>query len=174
MQTNPDDIQITERDLGGTHVAHTQAYDLQGYTGDPTYALFGAWQTEHEQGFVATTNGPNGPKTHISREERNDRNIAAELKDRVEQVIEQSQTPQQTTSNETPTPHPDPEPQPTQPAQLEPANPTTQTQNTNQDQDRDRDRGYIDQIIQEQRDRQQNWEQGISPDQDNDRSYGIE
>jgi conjugative relaxase-like TrwC/TraI family protein len=33
---------------------------------------------------------------------------------------------------------------------------------------------YIEQAIQDARDRQQNWEQGISPDQDNDRGYGIE
>jgi conjugative relaxase-like TrwC/TraI family protein len=194
---NPEDVQITERDLGDTHVAYSQVYDLQGYTGEQTYVLFGAWQTDKEQGFVAATGGPNGPETHSSSEQRSDRDIAAELKDRIEQVIERSQTqepptPHETsTTNETGTPdtEADREPQPDHPPQLEPGEPhIDQAQNaaceTNPEQAEnaardvapeqvDRD-PYIEQAIQDARDRQQAWEQGINPDRDNDRGFGIE
>jgi len=44
---------------------------------------------------------------------------------------------------------------------------------TGQARDADRD-PYIEQAIQDARDRQQAWEQGIDPDRDNDRGFGIE
>ena len=157
-QANPGDIQITERDIGDIHVAHTQVYDLQEYTGEQTYALFGAWQTEHEQGFIAATHGPNGPETHSHSEARSDRDLAAELKDRVEQVIERSYGQGASPAQEPSEQAADRELQHDRPAQLEPA---------------ERD-PYIEQAIQDARDRQHAWENGIDPDHDNDRGFGIE
>jgi AAA domain len=68
---SPADVQITVVDAGDVQLAYTQQpYDLQSYTGEPTYALFGGWQTETEQGFVAVTQGPHGTDVQISREDR--------------------------------------------------------------------------------------------------------
>jgi conjugative relaxase-like TrwC/TraI family protein len=72
------------------------------------------------------------------------------------------------------------EPQHDQPAQHEPrdqsidqAKDATRDANTEQAEHADRD-PYIEQAIQDAQDRQQAWEQGIDPDRDNDRGYGIE
>jgi AAA domain/TrwC relaxase len=203
-------VRITEREFGDIKIAHTQAYDLHSYTGKQTYVLFGAWQTDTEQGFVIAADGANGPENHTHSEERREQNIAAELKDRVSQAIEQihareattretnthqksreTNTPQKAITNETSTPAPQPaqlEPGKTpheQPAQLEPVEHDTDTaRNQENDTSRDHDRQpdhepvgrdpYIEQAIQDARDRQQAWENGIDPDHDNDRGFGIE
>jgi hypothetical protein len=74
----------------------------------------------------------------------------------------------------------DREPQHSQPAQREPgeqnidkAHDATHDPSTEQAEHADRD-PYIEQAIQDAQDRQQAWEQGIDPDRDNDRSFGIE
>jgi conjugative relaxase-like TrwC/TraI family protein len=105
-QASPSDIQLHTIDLGHIQLAYTQQpYDLQSYTGEPTYTLFGGWQTEQELGFVAVThNQEEGTNVHITTEDRGDRDIETELTNRIEQVIERSQTqetePQQATAEQ--------------------------------------------------------------------------
>jgi hypothetical protein len=62
----------------------------------------------------------------------------------------------------------DREPQHDQPAQLERGD-----HRIDGAKDADRD-PYIEQAIQDAQDRQQAWDQGINPDRDNDRGFGIE
>jgi conjugative relaxase-like TrwC/TraI family protein len=157
-EATPADIKLSTLDLGNIKLAYSQLYDLKGHTGEPTYALFGGWQTSREQGFVAVTQSQGRTDIHTTSEDRGERDIQAELTDRIGQVIEQARAPA------------DRERQPDQPAQLEPAG--GDTANT-QTKDPGRD-PYIEQVLQEARDRQQAWEQGIDPDRDNDRGYGIE
>jgi hypothetical protein len=166
-EADPKNVQVNVIDHGETQLAYSNAYDLTSYTGEPTYALFGGWQTEQTLGYVAVTqNGDGRTEVHISTEDRGDRDIQTELRDRIGQAIERSQTQQANTAHQTDptdranTPEPDHEPE--QPAELQPGEPTI-----------DRE---IEQIIQDQQDRQQDWEQGIEPDndRDNDLGYGIE
>jgi hypothetical protein len=95
-------------------------------TGEQTYVLFGGWQTEREQGFVAVTQTPRGTDTQISREPRGDRPIETELTERVEQGIEQAHTNKQAPTQQTSTPQTTREPgreqdhEREQPAELDP------------------------------------------------------
>ncbi len=169
-EATPTDIKLSTLDLGNIKLAYSQAYDLKGHTGEPTYALFGGWQTDREQGFVAVTQSQDRTDIRTTSEDRSERDIQAELTDRIAQVIERSQARAPATTLEANTTETDLERQPDPPAQLEPAGSDTansQAQNTGRD-------PYIEQVIQEARDRQQAWEQGIEPDRDNDRGYGIE
>jgi conjugative relaxase-like TrwC/TraI family protein len=164
----PSDIHLNVLDLGEIKLAYTQnPYNLQdNNTAEPTYALFGGWQTDHELGYIAVTQSQGNTNIHATTEDRDgERDIETELINRIEAVIERSHTQATSaTPQEANTPEPDRENhehQHDQPTQIEPS-----------------DRSYIDQIIQEQQDRQQAWEQGIDQDHDNDndndRGFGIE
>lgn len=171
-ETNPNEVQITVVDQGDTQLAYSNVYDLKSHTGEPTYALFGGWQTDKTLGYVAAVQHQGHTQTYISTEDRGDRDIEAELRDRIGQVIERSQTqqanpsPQADPTDRTNTPEPDQESErhAEPPVELQPGEPAIEPE--------------IQQIIQEQQDRQQDWERGISPDQDhnrdNDLGFGIE
>jgi hypothetical protein len=153
-------------DRGETQLAYSNLYNLQSHTGEPTYALFGGWQTEKTLGYVAAVQNQGHTETYISTEDRGDRNIQTELVDRIGQVIERSQTQQATPTDRTNTPEPDHQAE--QPHELQPGEPTIdQATDTGRD-------PYIDQAIQEAQDRQQEMERGIEQDRDNDRGFGIE
>jgi conjugative relaxase-like TrwC/TraI family protein len=174
-EADPKNVQVNVVDHGEAQLAYSNAYDLTSHAGEPTYALFGGWQTDKTLGYVAVAqNGEGRTEVQISTEERGDRDIQTELRDRIGQVIQRSQAQQANTAHQTNptdranTPEPDHEPehQPDQPAELQPGEHTIDPE--------------IQQIIQEQQDRQQDWEQGIEPDNDrdhdndNDLGYGIE
>jgi hypothetical protein len=89
-QATPDQVQVNVQDSQDIRLAYSQVYDLQSYTGEPTVALFGGWQTDREQGFVAVTRTPEGTEVRMSTEDRGERDIEAELTDRVGEVIERS------------------------------------------------------------------------------------
>ncbi|HWY18921.1 MAG TPA: MobF family relaxase [Solirubrobacteraceae bacterium] len=166
------EVQIAVVDQGDTQLAYSNVYDLQGHTGEPTYALFGGWQTDKTLGYVAAVQHQGHTQTYITTEDRGDRDIETELRDRIGQVIERSQTqhanpsPNADPTDRTNTPEPDQESerQAEPSAELQSAEPAIEPE--------------IQQIIQEQQDRQQDWERSIEPDQDNDRDndlgFGIE
>jgi conjugative relaxase-like TrwC/TraI family protein len=158
-QATPAQVRVNVQDAGDIRLAYSQVYDLQGYTGEPTVALFGGWQTDSEQGFATVTRTPEGTEVRISTEDRGERDIEAELTDRVGEVIEHSHFQAADT----------PEPTQDRVAQVELGEQDT----VNQAQHADRD-PYIDQAIQEQQDQQQAWEHDIDTDRDNDRGFGIE
>jgi conjugative relaxase-like TrwC/TraI family protein len=166
-EATPADIKLSTLDLGNIKLAYSRVYDLKGHTGEPTYALFGGWQTDREQGLVAVTQSQDRTDIHTTTEDRGERDIEAELTDRIAQVIEQARAPATTQANTTET---DRERQPNQPAQLEPTGSDTANSQTK---DAGRD-PYIERVIQEAQDRQQVWEQGMEQDRDNDRGFGIE
>ncbi len=184
---NPADIRLDTRDLGSIQLAYSNGlYDLQAHTGEPTYVLFGGWQTDQQLGYVAAVQTGGQTNVHISTEDRNGKDIHTELKDRIEQIIEHSQTNEPTnTSN---TGH---ENQPAL-ADLQPGEPTLDQQpaielleqDLNQptiepaEQDpqlepADRD-SHIAQATQQDTDREQTPEQDIDQDRDNDLGLGIE
>ena len=196
---NPQDIHLDTRDLGDIQLAYSgQLYDLQAHTGEPTYVLFGGWQTEEQLGFVTAVHSHGDTNVSMSTEDRNGRDIHAELTDRIGQVIERSQSQEASaTTREASTPEPDRERQPGQPAQAElgdrtpdqqPAiEPLRQDPNNEQaiepserDPQLQPERGpverdpYIEQAIQAAQERQQAWEQGIEQERENDRGFGIE
>jgi conjugative relaxase-like TrwC/TraI family protein len=164
---NPNEVQITVVDQGDTQLAYSNVYDLKSHTGEPTYALFGGWQTDKTLGYVAAVQHQDHTQTYITTEDRHDRNIETELGDRIGQVIERSQAqqanpaPQADPTDRTNTPEPDQgsERHAEQPAELQPGEPAIDPE--------------FQQIIQDQQDRQQDWEQGIEPGHDNDLGYGI-
>ncbi len=179
QKTTPDEVQITARDFGDIKLAHSQVYYLSAYTGEATYTLFGAWQTEHEQGFVTATQSPDGTDVQISREDRGERDIQTELTDRVGQVIEQSQSQEATgTTHHANTAKADRERQPDQPAQLEydPAQlePTDHAPDPQPEREPVERDPYIEHAIQAAQERQQAWDHGIEPDRENDHGFGIE
>jgi hypothetical protein len=104
--------------------------------------------------------------------ERGDREIESELRCLIGQAIERSQTQQASPGHQaspgeranTPEPDQEHEHHADQPAGLQPGETAIDPE--------------IQQIIQEQQDRQQDWERGIEPHQDNGRDndlgYGIE
>jgi conjugative relaxase-like TrwC/TraI family protein len=172
-EADPNAVRVSVVDHGDTQLAYSSAYDLTSHTGEPTYALFAGWQTEKTLGYVAVAQNSEGrTEVQISTEERGDRDIETELKDRIVQVIERSQTHQATPDDRsnsgdranTPEPDREREQHAEPPAQLQPAEPTIDPE--------------IQQIIQAHQDRQQNWDRGIEPDQENDRDndqgFGIE
>jgi hypothetical protein len=98
QDANPADIDVEVRDLGDIELAYsTQLYDLEAHTGEPTYVLFGGWQTEQQLGFVATVHAHGETDVHMSTEDRDGRDIETELHDRIGQIIERSQV-QETTN----------------------------------------------------------------------------
>lgn len=152
-------------DHGDTQLAYSNAYDLTRHTGEPAYALFGGWQTERTLGYVAVAQNDEGrTEVQIRTEERGERNIETELKDRIGQAIERIQAQQANPGHHASpgeranTPQPDREHE-HQPDELQPAEPTIDPE--------------IQQVIQAQQDRQQDWERGIEPDQDNDRDNDV-
>jgi conjugative relaxase-like TrwC/TraI family protein len=93
QDANPADIQLHTRDLGTIQLAYSNGlYDLQAHTGEPTHVLFGGWQTDQQLGFAAAVHAHGQTDIRISTENRNGRDIHTELHDRIEQIIEHSQT----------------------------------------------------------------------------------
>ena len=93
QDANPADIQLDVRDLGAIQLAYsTGLYDLQAHTGEPTYVLFGGWQTEQQLGFVAAIHAGGQTDIRINTENRDGRDIQTELHDRIAQIIDRSQT----------------------------------------------------------------------------------
>ena len=193
QDASPADIELQTRDHGDIQLAYsTQLYDLQTHTGEPTYVLFGGWQTEQQLGFVATVHSHGETDVQMSTEDRNERDIQTELRDRIGQIIERSQSHEATNTRDTDrdhrreeaallepgerTPHRQPAIEPlqndpsTEPT-TEPAERDSQLQPEPEHVDRD---PYIEQAIQEERDRQQAFEQDIERDRDNDLGLGIE
>ncbi len=160
-EAQPQDIKISTLDLGEIKLANSQTlYTVHSDTGQPTHILFGAWETDREQGYVVVTHTQERTEVHITAEQHSGQTIETELIDRIGAVIERSQAQEPNTAER--------EREPDGPPQLEPAE-----RDTNQPNDPERD-PYIDQAIQEAQDRQQAWESGIDPDRDNDQSLGIE
>jgi conjugative relaxase-like TrwC/TraI family protein len=92
QDANPADIQLDVRDLGAIQLAYSNGlYNLQAHTGEPTYVLFGGWQTEQQLGFVAAVHAGGQTDVRISTESRDGRDIEAELQDRIAQIVERSQ-----------------------------------------------------------------------------------
>jgi hypothetical protein len=182
QKTTPNEIQITTHDITDIKLAHSQAYDLSAHTDKPTHTLFGAWQTEHEQGFVTATQSPDGTDIKTSREELSERDIKTKLTDRIGQAIERSQAHKANTIHEQSLPEANPELQNDHPAQLEPATHDTdgdQARDTSRDRDHQPEREpverdpYIEQAIQQARERQHAWEHGIEQERDNDHGYAA-
>ena len=185
QHANPAEVRLEVRDLGDIKLAYSNGlYDLQAHTGEPTYVLFGGWQTEQRLGFVATVHTNGETDTRMSTENREGRDIQTELHHRIEQVIERSHNQAASPTHEPSSPEADREPQPDQPDQLEPAD---RTHDRTPDQEPDRtpepEPGrepveqrdpYIEQAIQREQERQQAWENGIDQDRDIDRGFGIE
>jgi hypothetical protein len=176
-EAQPHDVKISTLDLGEIRLANSQnLYTVQSDTGQPTYILFGGWETDREQGFIAVTQTQERTDVHIATEDRGERDIETELTDRIEAVIERSQAQEATTADreantadrEASTPEPNHEREPDNPPQLEPAD-----RDTDQARDADRD-PYIDQAIQDAQDRQQAYERDNAQDRDNDHGFGIE
>ncbi len=201
----PENIHLTVQDLGTIRLASSQVYDLHAITGEQTHVLFGAWQTDHEQGFIAVTQTEAGTDTKLNREPRGDHPIETELTDRIEKVIERAHTREperEHEQNQEPEQEQNRELEEERPAQLEPGERNIDIDRTDDDA---RDHGteraewtpeqaeqadhepeqvehteqperdpYIEQAIQQARERQQAWEQGIDQDRENDRGYGIE
>ena len=91
-EADPKNVQVNVIAHGEAQLAYSNAYDLTSYTGEPTYALFGGWQTDKTLGYVAVTqNGDGRTEVHISTEDRDGRDIQTELRDRIGQAIERSQ-----------------------------------------------------------------------------------
>ncbi len=125
-EADPKDVQVNVVYHGDTQLAYSNAYDLTGHTGEPTYALFGGWQTEKTLGYVAVVqNGEGHTEVQISTEERGDREIETELKDRIGQVIEGSQAQQANPDEQANTPSPtgSTNTRPTSPPSCSPAKP---------------------------------------------------
>jgi conjugative relaxase-like TrwC/TraI family protein len=93
QHANRADIQLEVRELGDMKLAYsTGLYDLQAHTGEPTYVLFGGWQTEQQLGFIAAIHTNGQTDVRISTEDRDGRDIRTELSDRIAQTIDHSQT----------------------------------------------------------------------------------
>jgi conjugative relaxase-like TrwC/TraI family protein len=194
-EARPQHIKISTIDLGEIKLANAQnLYTIHSATGQPTHILFGAWETDREQGYVVVTHTEEQTQVHITAESPSEQTIETELIDRIGAVIEQSQTnvhengvdqdaathePDRTTAES------DRDHQQDQPLQLEPPtqgieppeHATTQTIDEQQDRDQtpdrdcdeaDRDRD-ADQLIREQPN-----EHEIDQDRDNDLGFGIE
>jgi conjugative relaxase-like TrwC/TraI family protein len=90
-EAQPQDIKISTLDLGETRLANSQnLYTVQSETGQPTYILFGAWETDREQGYVVVTHTEERTDVHITAEPHSGQTIETELIDRIGAVIEQS------------------------------------------------------------------------------------
>jgi conjugative relaxase-like TrwC/TraI family protein len=199
---DPEHIQIEVRDLEDIKLAYSsRLYDFGAQTGEPTYVLFGGWQADGQIGFVATVHANGETKTAMSTENREGRDIETELRDRIGQVIERSQSHEPNNAREadrTNARDPDRNHQ-HEPAALDLGDPTAdpppaieplpQDHDTQRDieplepgpdQLPDREREpverdpYIQEAIDRERDRQQAFEQGIEQDREKDRGFGIE
>jgi hypothetical protein len=187
QDADPADIQLDVRDLGNIQLAYsTQLYDLHAQTGEPTYVLFGGWQTEQQLGFVATVHAHGETDVRMYTEDREGRDIEPELHDRIGQIIERSHSHEASHNCQ---PDRDHQREPAQleagqPPAIDPREQAPQLQLEHEPVERDpqlqpeperieRD-PYIEQAIQEERDRQQAFEQGIDQDRDQDLGFGIE
>ena len=186
QNANPADIQIDTRDLGNIQLAYSNGlYDLEAHTGESTYVLFGGWQTEQQLGFVAAVQAGGQTDVQISTEDRDGNDIQTELKDRIGQIIEQSQTNATTnttdTDRETPSDIPDlqlSDPALDQQAAIEPPEQDPNQPTIEQDpqlgpEPVDRD-SCTTQTTQEDAARQQTPEQDNDQDRDNELGFEIE
>ncbi len=123
----------------------------------------------------------------MNTEDREGRDIQAELHDRIAQIIEHSQTreatnthdgseqtPQRAAQNEPATHEEPPHERDGQPDHATQPEPADQTPNHTPEPERVERDPHIEQAIQAQRDRQQTWEHSNEQDQENDRGFGIE
>jgi conjugative relaxase-like TrwC/TraI family protein len=192
LKAQPAEVQINVKELADKLVAHSQVYNLESYTGEPTLVMFGAWRTETEQGFAAVATNGQHPQVRGHKEPIGDQDLESELRERIATVIEHSQSREQSHTSEASTPPTDRERPQNQTLQLAPGEPQLapggQVETTPPHADRtaeapeptsetistpDRD-PYIEQAIQDARDRQAAWEQSIEPETDRDHGYGIE
>jgi conjugative relaxase-like TrwC/TraI family protein len=172
QDANPADIQLDTRDLGNIQLAYSNGlYDLQAHTGEPTYVLFGGWQTDQELGYVAAVQTGDQTNVHITTEDRDGKDIQTELKDRIAQIIEHSQTNEVTNTSE-----PDRENQ----HDLQLGQPALDQQPAIEPLEQDRGLGTVEsdsysaQATQEDTDRQQASEQDVDRERDNGLGFGIE
>ncbi|HEY7934929.1 MAG TPA: MobF family relaxase [Solirubrobacteraceae bacterium] len=152
QDASPADVQVNVHDFGNIQMASSQVYDFQAHTGQPTYVLIGGWQTETQQGFVAVVHHEGRTDVRMNTEQRGERDIETELKDRVGQIIERAH------AREVNTPEANRENQPDRPNQLQPGQ---------------RD-PHIEQAIQDEQHRQQELERGVEQERDDGLGFGIE
>jgi conjugative relaxase-like TrwC/TraI family protein len=167
LHANPKEVQINVTQVGDTQLAQTQVFGLEGASGEPTVALFGAWRSETEQGFTATITNGEHTEVRANNEPAGEREIETELRERVEQVIERAQTREQGNTRDASAPETGRERSGEQPARLEQPIENTPDEQPEREpighkpiereptHDRDPD---IEQAIQEERDRQAEWE----------------
>ena len=152
------DVNTSEfSDLSLGYAVHV--HKAQGLTAETSSVLMGAWQTDKENAYVAVSRAREQTQIYVSREDLGEQGMDTGAIERLAERMHQSHAQQATITK--------------QPAEREEPEPTDRDTANSQTKDTDRD-PYIEQVIQEARDRQQAWEQGIEQDRDNDRGFGIE
>jgi conjugative relaxase-like TrwC/TraI family protein len=177
-------------DLSLAYAVHV--HKAQGLTAETSGILTGAWQTDKEHAYVAVSRAREQTQIYVAREDLGEQGLDTGAIERLAERMQQSRAQEASIAKDiaTQTPEPQAEREQTadrsmetarqagpaqdrqheQPAQLEPLE-RSDIDQTNDVPDRD---PYIEQAIQEERERQQAWERGIDPDRENDRGFRIE
>ena len=165
-EREPRDVQIDTSEFSDLSLAYAvHVHKGQGLTTETSGILTGGWQTDREHTYVAVSRAREQTQIYLAREDLGEQGLDTDAIERLADRIGRSRAQQATITKETAdqTPERAPEQTSERTQQAEPAPQDPQI--------RERDLG---QMIREQQERQRDWEQGIAPDRDNDRGYGIE
>jgi conjugative relaxase-like TrwC/TraI family protein len=129
----------------------------QGLTAETSGILTGGWQTDREHIYVAASRARERTDIYIAREDLGEQGMDPGAIERLADRMERSRAQEASITKEIA------ERTSERPVQIELATQDAQL--------RERDLG---QIIQEQQERQRDWERGIDPEREDDRGFGIE
>jgi len=88
----PSDVQLNTADAGEKQLGYSdQLFTVGADTGEPTFVLFGGWQTDQQLGYVAVTHRAEGTNVHTTTEDRGERDIETEVHARIGETIERGQ-----------------------------------------------------------------------------------
>jgi len=168
------DVQIDTDQFSDLSLAYAvHVHKGQGLTTETSGILTGAWQTDRERTYVAVSRAREQTQIYLAREDLGQQGLDTDAIERLAERMQQSRAQEATITkqiaDQSPKRTPDQAPERT-PEQI--SQRQQQTEPAPQDpQIRERDLG---EMIREQQERQRDWEQGIDPDRNNDRGYGIE
>lgn len=187
-EREPRKIEVNTREFSDLSLGYAvHVHKGQGLTTETSGILTGGWQTDREHTYVAVSRAREQTQIYISRDDLGEQGLDTGAIERLADLMRRKGAQEATITKDIA------EQTRESPPQLEPGTEATHMREQEIDEvlhesrqrrldseqgiGRAEDAGrdpYIEQAIQQARERQQSWDRGIDPDRDNDRGFEIE
>ena len=177
-EREPREVHIDTNQFSDISLAYAvHAYKGQGMTVETSGVMTGAWQTDKETAYVAISRAREQTQIYVSREDLGEEGIDTGAIERLGERMARSRAQDATITKEVAeTSAQKTSDQRTadivEPTNERPAETPAPAAEASAQPEPDRD-PYIEQAIQEARERQEAWERGIEPERENDRGYAV-